>query len=185
MSSNINRLIERRLNTPLQTINRKEYIEDLLTIKSEIESLQSNGNQESEWNYTEVNISKAQIENMGSIPIELLPAPNTNEYYDINKIALEYTYGTVPYTLANDHITFNNYSAYIHKTLIIVPFNTAIIASNNSGGLLDTIDTNLALQNQINGIGNNVQLTTYNGNNPTGGDGTLKAKIWYKIVTFG
>lgn len=139
----------------------------------------------SEWTYAEVNISKSQIENMGSTPIELLPALNTNEYYDINKIALEYTYGTVPYTLENDHLAFNNYSAYIHKTLIIVPFNTAIIASNNSGGLLDTIDTNLALQNQINGIGNNVELTTYNNTNPTGGDGTLKAKIWYKIITFG
>lgn len=185
MISNINRLIKRRLNTLLQTINRKEYIEDLLTIKSEIESLQSNDNQESEWTYTEVDITSSQILNMGSTPIELLPAPNTNEYYDINKIALEYTYGTVPYTLENDHLAFNNYSAYIHKTLIIMQFNTAIIASNNSGGLLDTIDTNLALQNQINGIGNNVELTTYNSTNPTGGDGTLKAKIWYKIITFG
>jgi hypothetical protein len=43
------------------------------------------------YQYAEVYISSAQILKMGSNPIELLPAPGVDKYYDFDCIILEYT----------------------------------------------------------------------------------------------
>lgn len=46
-----------------------------------------------------VNISSAQILTLGSSPVTLLTAPGANKYYDVKKVIVEYTYGTVEYAL--------------------------------------------------------------------------------------
>lgn len=125
-----------------------------------------------------VNISSAQILAMGSSPIELLPAPGVGKYYDIEKIILEYTYGTTAYSNAPQPMPSmgNFYSE------IVVGFLTS---TNNDVVIINDFgrEPNSNYQNNI--INQSLTLGDYNGTNPTLGDGTLRAIITYTTRTFG
>jgi hypothetical protein len=140
----------------------------------------------SEWIETIVNISSSQILNMGTTPIELLPASGVNKYYDIEKIILEFTYGTVPYSDPDEplRIIGNGADVYISREIIISEQNLASIST----------DTQLKIQN--NGPdsyvyrrvipSNEALFMIINGGvDVTNGDGTMRAIIKYKIRTFG
>lgn len=133
-----------------------------------------------------VNISSAQILAMGSTPIELLPAPGVGMYYDIEKVILEYTYGTTAYLLADETLmlALDNELGFIFKDIITIniPGNPryAIWSSNNP-----SMSTNGYIYVQPLWLNNSLTITSDNSSDPTLGDGTLRAIITYNVRTFG
>jgi hypothetical protein len=138
----------------------------------------------SEYTETIVNISSAQILAMGTTPIELLPAAGANSYYDINKVVLEYTYGNSAYAVTDD--------------FQIKDSDGSVVAVAPSYLLVFTQDVAWtgSLRNQLNAVssptgynyGEAIILNsayTISCTNPTLGDGTLRVKIYYKVITFG
>jgi len=118
--------------------------------------------------YTAVTVTSGQILTLNSVPVTILPAPSTNQYYDY-KVYLEYDYGTIGYT------------GFSGVRLIDI-----------SGTSLSTGISLSVVENQVfifNGyitnsiLGSPIRL--YSSADPTSGDGTIKLKIWYNIVDFG
>ena len=131
-----------------------------------------------------VNISSAQILAMGTTPIELLPAPGVGMYYDIEKVILEYTYGTTAYTLADLYLGFPNsfltpiYSSQLTGLSDCVNIVTQGAKWSEAADFI-AYSTELGLNNW------SVQFTTWAFTNPTLGDGTMRAIITYTVRTFG
>lgn len=132
---------------------------------------------------TVVDISSAQILAMGSSPVELLPASGEGNYYDIHKIILEYTHVSTAYSSADD--------LYIYQGANLYGANKQLITNEQSGFVIldaknitpDTVNgLNIHEADQLNSA---VSLGTWNGANPTLGDGTLRAIITYTLRTFG
>jgi hypothetical protein len=138
----------------------------------------------SDYTETIVNISSAQILAMGTTPIELLPAPGVDKYYDIDKIVLEYTHVTTGYN--NGGILINNLGGSAWSLTVSNEFldwgnNTFIICDTNSISQVDLNSGTIVLNpNDI-----NIALTLSSNSNPTDGDGTLRVKIYHKTITFG
>ena len=148
--------------------------------------------------YTEtiVNISSSQILNMGTTPIELLPAPGVNKYYDIEQIAFEYTYGTTPYsgiqyiTYAGRLINSDLIQAEENRVLTILPNVSYSAARSFNNGETTNLINIIESFNRINDpivISSSifVNLSGFEEANPTDGDGTMRAIIKYKVRTFG
>ena len=150
----------------------------------------------SEWIETIVNISSSQILNMGTTPIELLPAPGVNKYYDIEQIAFEYTYGTTPYsgiqyiTYAGRLINSDLIQAEENRVLTILPNVSYSAARSFNNGETTNLINIIESFNRINDpivISSSifVNLSGFEEANPTDGDGTMRAIIKYKVRTFG
>lgn len=148
--------------------------------------------------YTEtiVNISSAQILTMGTNPIVLLPnLTNPNQYYDIDKIIIESYTGPSSnfYYLPNGDL-FSIYVSGAPKNL-----DTNSIGSgwgNNKGVIVirdlgnpaaaySNFDDDYSRYGSQASLDNSLTLSTYNGGNPAGSDGTLRVKIYHKTITFG
>jgi hypothetical protein len=120
--------------------------------------------------YSSVTISSGEILTLNSSPIEILPAPGTNKYYDF-KVYFEYYYGTTPY-VANTIYLVDGTGKYVTREVDIQGPDDSILISNMYS---------FANYSPVN---SNIQLTTPT-TDPTGGDGSLKIKIWYNVVDFG
>lgn len=131
--------------------------------------------------YKEVNLSSDDILTLRSIPIELLEIITGDRYYIIDTIAFEFTPGLTAYdggfsslllisdVEQNQSITISSLliSSLDYKQLVVNSFNASkigvIALTLNQSGLYFTTDSG----------------------DPSNGDGTLKVKIWYKIIVFG
>jgi hypothetical protein len=142
-----------------------------------------------EYQETIVNISSAQILAMGDNPIELLPATTEGQYYDIEKIILEYIPNTISYNVTSDFVRlyYGNLSAAISSKIIgadnvyIALITDLKHRSNVSNNTFIPEATDILYGGGADGI---LALTSYDGN-PTDGDGTLRAIIKYKVRTVG
>lgn len=123
------------------------------------------------YQYTEIDISSAEILNLGTNPIELLPAPGVGKYYE-HVISLEYTYNTSTYTPLRLEIVCGGVVAVTDGGFLGALENRATVISNSNIGESISLNTNVILRGE-------------GSSNPTNGDGTLKVKIWYRIVNFG
>jgi hypothetical protein len=138
--------------------------------------------------FAEVNISSAEILNMGSSSIELLPAAGANKYYDIDRIVLEYSSGSATYNFgANNFPTvyFSNLNKYqlmsnagwdTSNRIWIIKFAASELANDGSQDYPKVTSQDL---------NESVILTTWTGANPTTGNGTIRALIYYRLETFG
>ncbi len=134
--------------------------------------------------YTEtiVNISSAQILAMGATPIELLPAPGSGKYYDIDKIIFEYNYGTTAYTM--DNITIDCQESFRDIRLLQNAFACFVIIDGKNFSTYDGSDYAFNITPEM-VLNSNVEIYEKQGVNPTLGDGTLRVKIYHKTITFG
>lgn len=138
------------------------------------------------YNYLEVPVSSAEILDMGTTPIELLAAPGADNYYEVDKVRLEYTHVTTGYTYTDEIVLqINSNSKFIKQ--ILGTTNTWLVISDLNGteGVVSApvgADIIPSYGEQLN---KGLYLNTYNGTNPTLGDGTLRAIITYRVRTFG
>jgi hypothetical protein len=135
-----------------------------------------------DWQYTEINISSTQILNMGTNPIELLPAPGAGKYY-IYEITIE-KYSGVTGGLGVDFyfLGTGNYIGSLFDTLTLQTNNQGIIFSSSQ---TSEMSNGARVYTTLGSINETLIFTTYNGVNPTPSSTTAKAKIKYKIETFG
>jgi hypothetical protein len=135
------------------------------------------------YDYLKVSISSAQILSMGTTPVSLLAAPGASFYYDIPRIIMEYTYITAPYSTgtAKQLAIASAQVAIIESTLITATSNRVAIIEPTKYENGDPA-YNIHNANQLN---RPLEFSTIDATNPTGGSGTLDAKIWYKIRSFG
>ena len=145
-------------------------------------------NQPSEFTTVVRPITSAQIKTMGTSAITLLPTPGTNKYYVVNRVTLEYTFGSLAYIFPTSLAFYLDgcFDSYIDKTLLTSTTNSVATISGNlrntyqvgsgSGSVL--VKTNKDVLNA------SLSMGTQNSDNPTTGDGTMNVIIEYKIVTF-
>lgn len=124
--------------------------------------------------YVEVDISSIDIQNIGSIPFQCLPAPTNGNYYMFEKIIVEYTYDSIIYTSTALNLIFNDYiTSSIPISMLSSAYSSKLIIGNNVNAL------------QFFNIPFALYLTTDDFSDPQFGDGTIKLKIWYNEITFG
>lgn len=120
--------------------------------------------------YSAVTISSGETLTLFTFPIEILPAPGANKYYDF-KVYFEYYYGTTTY-VSNTIILVDNTNKRVSKEFYIEGSDNVILVSNmDTQQNLTTVNSNLLLSTTV--------------SDPNGGDGSLKIKIWYNVVDFG
>jgi hypothetical protein len=120
--------------------------------------------------YSAVTITSGETLTLFSSPVEILPAPGANKYYDF-KVYFEYTYNSSPYTSNTLHLV-DNTNKRVSKEFYIEGSDNVILVSNmDAQSNLATVNSNLLLGTTL--------------SDPTGGDGSLKVKIYYNIVDFG
>jgi hypothetical protein len=123
------------------------------------------------------------ILSMGTTPIELLPVIDDNlRYYEVDKVIIEFTNGSVEYSFANllELDYSSNWYVSIEPTLITSNEKKIYIIKDlnrhQSFEFIQTYPSSISYQG--------LWLGTQSGN-PTGGDGTLRVKIYHKTITFG
>lgn len=141
------------------------------------------------YNQRVIDYGSAQILNLGSSPVELLPTPGIAEYYVIDRIQMEYSFRSIPYVFPTSPTFYLDgcFDSYIDKTLLTSSTNTVCVINGNlrntitvgSGSGSVKIITNKDI------LGSNLIMGTTNGDNPINGDGTLRVKIYYKTERFG
>jgi len=130
------------------------------------------------YTYQETDVTPAEILTIGTNPIVILPTLTGNKYYD-TITSIEYTFGTAAYTgsinptnpiLLRISSSGLNYSNPIYITTNTSSFQVAF----------DKVpfDLNTCFNDGI-------ILTSITPDSYTTGDGTVKVKVWYKIINFG
>lgn len=131
---------------------------------------------------TETKYLKASdILSLGTSPFILLPTPGKGSYFDIQKIIFSFKVGVSVYSLTDPYLKVyspGGYNLAINKKIITEGNDTIII----SGGYQTTIDTTnfVTVAPQV-VTNSDLLLSTFNGNNPTNGNGELTIKIQYTI----
>ncbi len=139
----------------------------------------------SEYTETIVNITSAQILAMGTTPIELLPAAGVGKYYDIEKVVFEFTYGSEPYLIYGDDeypvISVNGSPFRLERGIIEFEQNVILFWNSNI-----VASTPVASTHCVSNVGITNQSVQLMSSGDVGfGDGTLRVKIYYKVLTFG
>lgn len=139
--------------------------------------------------YTELVINLTNttaIKNIGTSPIEILPAPGVGKYYEFegfveyNYVSTDYDFGDVVGILGETSYA----GSYIIPSTILWTNSKVIQFSSKTPIYVDSIVTDTVASAGFN-LNEKIVLTTYNGNDATLGDATLKIKLKYKIVTAG
>lgn len=167
-----------------QALGIDEIANDIETVFTAVSELQDNPTPASDYTETIVNISSAQILAMGSTPIELLPAPSVGTYYDIEKILIEYIYNSIVYTFSagnNCALVFGD----VYRQIVLGKSNVNEVIRISDMQLYQQLSgTDIIHYNNYSGT-DGLYLSTFLGGNPTNGNGTMKAKIYHKTITFG
>lgn len=129
------------------------------------------------YTYIEVPITSAQILNMWDTAIDLLPTLASNQYY-IFDIVLEYTAGTTPYVNTDPWGIYGSDIEYVE-------YSTVSLGATNEVYRISSSDQKFPDAANREFTGTSVKMYTNGSANPTAGDGTILAKIWYKVRTFG
>ena len=123
--------------------------------------------------FTAVTITSAQTLSIGSIPVQVLPAPGTNKYYDI-KVYFEYVFNTTAYSSTGTLVLADNTTKRVTNQFDI------------NGQLTSRVFvSDMNFQNQFTTLNSQIEFTTSDGSDPTLGDGSFKVKIYYNIIDFG
>lgn len=136
-----------------------------------------------DWLEVVINISSSQLLNMNTTPIELLPAPGSGKYYDIDVAIFETYYNTTQYNVSGPV----DMVPYLFPLYMVGPgaYDDHIPASffNIDGNIVRVIRPQLIYVDLISLISS---LPVTLGNSTfTNGDGTLKVILVYRVRTFG
>lgn len=141
-----------------------------------------------------VNISSAQILAMGTTPVELLPAPGVGKYYDVEKIIFEYTHNTTTWTDPGYWRLYGGISnCFIGASdMLESPSNSVHITTGKFNFISEGIPFSTMVEYSTNILNQAVMLQNvliggvdFKEGGPSGGDGTLRLILKYKVRTFG
>lgn len=127
------------------------------------------------------------IRNIGTTPIEILPAPGVGKYYEYEGV-VEYINNSQNYDFGDmvGIVGETSYAGtYIIPSLPIwLPENRIIQFNSKSPVYVDSSATD-SVYAQAFVLNERIVMTTYNASNATIGLDTIKIKLKYKVVTFG
>jgi hypothetical protein len=131
---------------------------------------------------TTVNISSEDLIN--EYFFYLLPVCGLNEYYDIDQIILEYSFGTIPYNANIDapwrFEICGGENVFIDRTFITSDTNKVVVHKGNNSRYTDSAPARIQYYGM--NLGEAVFLVI---GSVSDGDGTLRAIITYNVRTFG
>lgn len=128
--------------------------------------------------YQETNVTSAEILTIGTSPILILPVLTGNKYYD-TITSIEYTFGTAAYT---GSINPTNPIRLEISSSGLDYSNPIYITTNTSSFQVAFDKVPFDLNTCFN---DGIILTSLTSDSYTTGDGTIKVKVWYKIIDFG
>ena len=135
-----------------------------------------------------IEIKSADILTLGTAPFELLPAPGEGYYYVIDRIAIEYTFGSAAYATTSPTLSLIGcFASFIDKKLITATQNGLCIISGNLSNTITVGSGSGSVKVISNSNPPNLGLyiQTTDNDNPTTGDGDLNVKITYRVAGFG
>ncbi len=168
--------------TPENRSAQNNALSEMYTIDDVIETVNS------EYTTITIGIQSNKILSMGTVPVELLPAPGNGRYYEY-KIAYEFEFGTTQYTL-NDLIMVGGLLSYsgtnFDPSAITSANDTVFFASNFVGHQQSFAGSSQPEWNRATHFSVNepIGITTFGGTDPEDGDGEMRAKITYRILKF-
>lgn len=121
----------------------------------------------------ELTLSSADLLALPVTPIDVLPAPGADKYYDVKYAIAYYKFGTTAYLDGNNsELTFTN------SNMVNFPISLILAAGNRMSKALP-----LSGQTLSENINQPIQFTTDDNvaGFPNTGDGTLIIKLWYTI----
>lgn len=121
------------------------------------------------FSYLERTITSAEILNMFSAPVELVPAGGANVFMTLIGIILTIDYAGTPYA--------TNTTINIRRGLSNYGTATTLLGTT-SDKLIQFFDTS----EETTAPDNNLNLSVATGN-PTAGNSDMKVRLWYKAVT--
>lgn len=146
------------------------------------------------YQYKEVNISSADLINPPVTPAlvtgaQLLPLIGNNQYYEW-KLNVEFTPGATAYDPITDQIEiYSTWAYYTPLVLSDIPSQKKIVWQLDSrSGWQDSANNNGIYGDPVDDLVNAFAPYLVMNWSPgvfVGGDGTMKAKLWYKINKFG
>lgn len=131
--------------------------------------------------YAEVDVTSGDILTLASSPVQILGTAATGSYYDIEKVAFEFS-ATGTYSVNGSEyislISSNSNTVYSCPDTILELTDDSVVLRSQSD--FSTIaQTQEAYNLQI------VTSTQSAGTDPTGSMGTMKVKVWYHERTLG
>lgn len=117
---------------------------------------------------------------MGTTPIELLPTAGVGKYYEIEKVILEYTHVTTPYT--DGVIAVSGQNGEDWKIEFLGNASNSVVILPSFAVKYDVSDYSYRRISEF-FLNQNVQLFAYG--TPTLGDGILRIIVTYTLRTFG
>jgi hypothetical protein len=128
--------------------------------------------------YAEGSLTDSQLSSLPTTPFTLLNsvAISTNQYYDVQKVILEFVPGTTAYDFGSNFLSIKGSNGATNFSLGGGPFNQS--------ALIKLFITNLSETFNPTNIGTSVTMEM-DGIDATQGNGILSYKIWYSIRTIG
>ena len=126
--------------------------------------------------YIDTELTSAQILNLHITPVTTLPEAGNGDLYIVDKVFLKYSFGTTAYSQSAGNSIFLTQSYYNNGV-------RGVDASNPLGFTTISDTTYVAIGRYSNSPpigGDDIKIAT---NNPiTLGDGTVKVRIYYKVI---
>jgi hypothetical protein len=179
--------VDSSVPTPENRSSQANGLSSMVTIEQIAEKVEAINGGSSGYTETIVDISSEQILAMGTTPIELLPELPSNQYYQYYGF-IEYTFNSIEYNLASDiyvlygdggGLGINIGNLFLEDSNRVFYFSTDKMGTNILNLTLEEAVNNYSRMTQI------LTFSTYRGDNPVNGDGTLRVKIYHKTITFG
>lgn len=120
--------------------------------------------------------TSAQLLLIGTVPIQLAPAPGPNKFYLVLASQCHYRFGTVPYTTAGSGALRIFGSTYANAHWLLCNAAALLLL------LVDSFSQGSFFSNNIPATTNQPMLVSGNGVNVAAGDGTLTCNVCYTIM---
>lgn len=128
-----------------------------------------------------VDLSQAQILNLFSSPAILVPAPGIGKYISVIHTTLYYNHVSAPYATNVTLYVYNGTSNIVLNAGAILSYDQDVIFSTpgSTGDAVGTYTVSAQLASSI--LNQPVIIKPSTSGNPTGGNGTIRARVLYTI----
>lgn len=134
-----------------------------------------------------ITLTEAQIETLGSAPFnvsgQFTNTTSAGEYYEIESLTVKNKFNTTPYSM--EYLYFYGcFTAMIDSGFIGSNEDILSIVKSSTQELVDVGGGEMVPRSPAFLPNTGLRLTTYDGSNPTGGDGEVEIIVTYKIKSF-
>lgn len=140
----------------------------------------------SDYTYSELTLSDTQMKTGLDVGFDIVAAQGAGTYLEYFGV-IEFNHNTTAYSMSDGLVVGNQNSYggnYIADDLISSSEDRVIWFSSNGVGQEDSFTPGVSTGYSV-PLNEALRIFTYNGTNPTLGDGDILIKVWYKVKTKG